>query len=291
MLTANLEGGVGIAYEDQGQGQPLVFVHGIPTDYRIFNSQLQYFSPKYRTISISRRHAFPNKNEQLKVSDSTVANNSEDLVKLITQLKLAPIRLVGHSYGGFVSLFTAWKHPELLKSLVLIEPAIPSILVKNERNPLEVLGFLLSNPSAASSARKFQSEYLRMSLRSYEKWDYYDAVKYFYNGIKEDPNGFEKLPSSIRELMLSNGKTIGELANEFPVFTKDDARTIQVPTLLIKGDRSPTWLQAMVDNLSKKMPNSSCVQITNSGHLPHIENPSELNSRLSDFLDKSKDNS
>jgi len=276
-------GNVNLSYEERGSGHPVVMVHGIPTDLRAWSNQLDNFSSSFRAISISRRHAYPNKND-LKVIDSTVGNNSEDLVSFIQALKLQPIHLIGHSYGGFVSLFAAWKHPELFRSLALVEPAIPSILVKNEKSPLQVLAFLFSNFSAAMSARRFQNGNLKLTLKAYDEGDLKGSVKYFYEGIREIPGSFEKLPDPVRSMMLDNGITVGELETEFPILTKEDSRTIKLPTLLVKTQNGPKWLRAIVDGLSKNIPNCSLVDISGSCHLPHLENPTDFNKSVLEFL-------
>ncbi|MDA4130960.1 MAG: alpha/beta hydrolase [Thaumarchaeota archaeon] len=278
-------GDISLAYDERGSGNGVLMVHGIPTDYRVWNSQLENLSPFFHAVSISRRHAFPNKNES-KITESTIQNNSADLIGLIQELKLQPVHLIGHSYGGFISLYTAKNQPELFRSLTLIEPSVPSILVQNEKNPFQVLAFLFSNYSAALSARRFQTGPLKRALQAYDNGDYPGAVKNFYDGIKETPNSFEKLPAFVHEMMSSNDITIGELETEFPIFSKSDAKKIRLPTLLIKGQNSPKWLQAIVDRLAKSIPNSTAVQISGSGHFSHIENPSELNSKILEFLKK-----
>ncbi len=274
-----------LSYEERGSGHAVVMVHGIPTDLRAWSNQLDSFSSSFRAISISRRHAYPNKND-FKITDSTVGNNSEDLVSFVQALNLQPIHLIGHSYGGFVSLFSVWKHPELFRTLVLVEPAVPSILVKNEKSPLQVLAFLFSNFSAAMSARRFQNGNLKLTLKAYDGGDLNGAVKYFYEGIREISGSFEKLPDPVRSMMLDNGITIGELETEFPIFTKEDARSIKLPTLLVKTQNGPKWLRAIVDGLSKNIPNCSVVDISGSCHLPHLENPTDFNKSVSEFLKK-----
>lgn len=279
-------GNVSLFVNETGSGDPIIFVHGIPTDYRIWDSQQAELSKEFRTISYSRRAAYPNQNPG-NATESTIERNSDDLVNLIQGLGIANTHLVGHSYGGFVSLYTAWKRPELVKSLVLVEPAIPSILVKNEKSPLEVIGFLFSNPGAAMSARRFQNGKLRAALKAYESGDFKAAVKNFYDGIREKDGAFEQAPQSIQKLMLDNGQTIGELESIFPILTKADAAKITIRTLLLKGDQSPKWLRAIVDGLGQSMPKSSVVEVPGSGHLPHIDNPAEFNSKVQNFLTKS----
>jgi pimeloyl-ACP methyl ester carboxylesterase len=218
--------------------------------------------------------------------ESTVQNNSEDLVGFLQKLNLKSVHLIGHSYGGFIALYTAWKSPELFRSLVLIEPSIPSILVKNEKNPLQVLAFLLTHYSAATSARRFQTGMLKLALKSYDAGDKAAAVKCFYEGIRETPGSFEKLQKPVHDMLLDNSITIGELETEFPILTKEDARKVKLPTLLVKGEKSPKWLQAIVEGLAKNMPNSAMIQISGSGHFSHIENPAELNPQILAFLEK-----
>ena len=76
------------------------------------------------------------------------------------------------------------------------------------------------------------------------------------------------------------------LETEFPILTKEDARKVKLPTLLVKGEKSPKWLQAIVEGLAKNMPNSAMIQISGSGHFSHIENPAELNPQILAFLEK-----
>jgi pimeloyl-ACP methyl ester carboxylesterase len=272
-------------HEDTGTGRAIVLVHGIPTDYRAWNAQKDTLvSRNFKMIALSRRLSYPNDVSNIDKESSTVQNNAKDIVDLIQELDLKQVHLVGHSFGGFVSLYAVWKHPELFRSLVLVEPAVPSILVKNESNPFQVLWFLLTNPSAALSARRFQNGKLKQCLKAFREGDLKKAVEYFYDGIREENGAFEKLPPSIRDMMNHNGTSVAELGLEFPIFTKKDANSINLPVLLIKGENSPQWLRAIIDSLGKAIPTSKIVEIPNSGHLPHIEEPKAFNDALTNFL-------
>ena len=74
MLTVDVDG-VTLFYEEKGSGEPVLFCHGIPTDYRAWLSQIEIFSHSYRAISYSRRYAAPNMREG-DLTDSTVGNNA-----------------------------------------------------------------------------------------------------------------------------------------------------------------------------------------------------------------------
>jgi len=120
MPTLNVAG-VELFYSESGAGEPVLFVHGIPTDYRAWNAQVPEFAKSHRAIAVSRRYASPNKRKG-DLSDSTVGNNAADMKSLIERLGIAPVNLVGHSYGGFATAFLAADHPDLVRSLVLVEP-------------------------------------------------------------------------------------------------------------------------------------------------------------------------
>lgn len=146
-------------YEEKERGRPVVFVHGIPTDYRAWSAQMEPFSKAHRAVAISRRYAAPN-SRQGDLADSTVAINAADLKGFVEKLDVGRVDLVGHSYGGFVAALMVADHPSLVRSLVLVEPAISTLLIANQKSAVQLLVLLLRNPSVALVARKFQGKSL-----------------------------------------------------------------------------------------------------------------------------------
>jgi pimeloyl-ACP methyl ester carboxylesterase len=276
-------GGVSLHYEEEGKGQPVVFVHGIPTDYRAWSSQVEEFSGRYRVISISRRYAFPN-GRTGDLLDSSVENNAGDLKTLIEKLGLAPIHLVGHSYGGFVSALLASEHPELVRSLVLVEAAVSTLLVSNPESLVQMLSLLLRNPSVALSARKFQKNALYPSIAALEAGQIERSVELMVNGVQDDQRGFAKLGDEAKRMMVENGRTIGELKTKFPNFTRADAGKIQCKTLVVNGGSGTLWLSRIGDILAASIRKSERIKVAGAAHFPHMENPAEFNQSLGRFL-------
>jgi non-heme chloroperoxidase len=103
-------------YVEQGDGQPVIFIHGGINDYRSWQFQIEPFSHKYRVISYSRRFAYPNKKVGNTATESTIEENASDLAELIKKLELSSAlpHLVGHSYGAFTALYCAYRHPDLV---------------------------------------------------------------------------------------------------------------------------------------------------------------------------------
>jgi pimeloyl-ACP methyl ester carboxylesterase len=282
MLTVDVEG-VKLSYTKGGEGQAVVFVHGIPTDMRAWNAQVAPFSKKYRVITYSRRHAQPNINEG-KLIDSTIENNTKDLEGLIKQAVSPPVHLIGHSYGGFIAAYLALKSPELIRKLVLIEPGITTLLVKDPKNSAELLSLLIRSPSTALAAGSYTRKFYNPMLNAYHRGDLDLALKFFIDGLMNRRGALEQLPEDVRIMLKENSKTIGEVETKYPIFTKEDAARISAPTLLMKGANSPKVLPAIVDILSKSIPNTEVVTLADSTHFPHIENAERFNEKVLEFL-------
>lgn len=282
-------GQVKLAYVEAGEGEPVVLVHGIPTDYRAWSSQIGPFSRKYHVVAYSRRLAQPNRNE-MDYEKSTVENNSADLVGLIEKLGLSSVHLVGHSYGGFAAAYCASTNPQLIRTLTLIEPAVSTMLLKNRKSTSEFLGLLFSHPSIAVSAAKFQRGSLDPSLKAFRQGDFDAALRLNLDGIMNQQRAFERLTEPVRIMTKENEKTVGELMAEVPAFGREEASKISAPTLLIHGSESPRVLHAIVDRLGRAIPQSEVSTISGATHFPHLEKPQEFNELVLGFLSKHESN-
>jgi pimeloyl-ACP methyl ester carboxylesterase len=290
MALRNVDvGQVNLAYVEAGNGEPVVFVHGIPTDYRAWSSQIEPFSRKYHVIAYSRRLAQPNRNE-MDYAKSTIENNSADLVGLIQHLGFSSVHLVGHSYGGFAAAYCASTNPELIRTLTLIEPAVSTMLLKNRKSKSEFLGLLFAHPSIAISAARFQRGSLDPSLKAFRQGDFDAALRLNLDGIMNRHGAFEQLPEPVRVMTKENERTVGELMAEVPVFGREEASRISAPTLLIHGTESPKVLHAIVDRLGRVIPNSEVSTISGAAHFPHIEKPDAFNDLVLGFLSKHASN-
>ena len=277
-------GGVSLYYEESGAGKTVVFVHGIPTDYRAWSAQVGPFSKGHTAVAVSRRYAFPNKREG-DLSDSTVGNNAADLKGFIEKLGAGQVDLVGHSYGGFVAAYLAADHPELVRSLVLVEPAVSTLLVANQKSTAQVLSLLLRSPSVALAARRYQTKSLGPSLRALDADNLGKAVELNVDGIQDLPGAYSKLPEVARRMMLDNARTVAEQRTEFPRFTAAEARRISARTLIINGESSTLWLRRIGKLLAVAVPKAEAVDVPGARHFPHMENPGFFNEKVLAFLE------
>jgi pimeloyl-ACP methyl ester carboxylesterase len=270
-------GGRQLHYVDQGeegQSPVIIFIHGGLDDYRCWQFQIDSFSKKYRTISYSRRFAYPNKWIGNVAQDNTIENNAKDLGELIRKLDVAPAHLVGASYGAFIALCCVSKHPELAKTMVLNEPPIFEFLA---RSPLQEDVELL---------QRYRTYVQSPTQNASRVRDFRKAAQVAIDGIMEIENYFGQLPQEGKHFLIDNAKSLeSELESTISTsYTMEDVKQVTtIPTLLVKGELSPKYFLRIVDILSDNMPNSEQIVIPNVSH-DDFKSRTFFTSKVMDFF-------
>ena len=115
MPIAAVAGGE-IAYEDAGQGEPVVFVSGLNGVGRYWTPQVPLFSKHFRVITYDQRGTGGSDRMQREFSVDQMA---EELIGLMDVLKIERAHLVGMSTGGAIGQTIAIEHPQRLMKLAL----------------------------------------------------------------------------------------------------------------------------------------------------------------------------
>ncbi len=115
MPKAAVAGGE-IAYEDAGQGEPVVFVSGLNGVGRYWTPQVPLFSKHFRVITYDQRGTGGSDRIQREFSVDQMA---AELIALMDVLKIERAHLVGMSTGGAIGQTIAIEHPERLMKLAL----------------------------------------------------------------------------------------------------------------------------------------------------------------------------
>ncbi len=107
-----------LAYSDYGQGEPLVFIHGIFVSRTAWLPQIKYFARKYRVITLDLRGHGESPASDTPYSMELFAN---DVAALLDALDLKRVICCGHSFGGMVAQELALTHPNRVSQLILAE--------------------------------------------------------------------------------------------------------------------------------------------------------------------------
>ena len=282
--TATING-TDLAYIEHGRGDPVVLVHGGVGDYREWNLQMPAFATRFRTIALSCRGAWPNPklgpDEEITL-DAFV----DDLASFIKALDLAPVHLMGHSSpGGFGGLLVAHRHPELLRSLVLLEPpAFPLLGVNIPPTLPQVLRLLARNPRAGIGFIKFGARGVRPAMKAFDRGEDERGLRIFMTAAAGKER-VASIPEALFQEFVGNvGPLKAQLRTGFPHFDEDDARSIRVPTLLVSGAETPAPLTAVTDKLEELLPDVRRLNIAGASHNMFYSHPAEFNAGVMEFM-------
>jgi non-heme chloroperoxidase len=260
--------GAELTYIEQGQGAPLVFVHGSVNDFRSWANQIEPLSQHYRVIAYSRRYHYPNAEPDQR-SEYSTDRHRDDLAALIKALGLAPTHLVASSYGAYVCLLLAAARPDLVRSLVLGEPP----------------AFPLLGPTGIDS---IMSQAILPSRRAFESGDREQGIRTFIDAVVGE-GAFDRFPPPARSMALDNASEFKLEVNTpvekyFSAFTCEDAGRIGAPTLLLTGELSPRFFYQITDQLDRCMPNTKRATIPQASHGMHNMNPRAYSDVVLSFL-------
>ena len=263
--------GVDITYLKSGDprdGTSVVFVHGSLQDLRSWRFQIKPLASQYRMFVYSRRNHYPNEWSDYP-SDYSLKTERDDLVALLKDLRALPCHLIGSSYGAFICLLVARDYPKLVRSLIISEPPILSLILSKE-------------PDFYNQSKLSYEENVAKPLRGRE---YERAVRYFVDSA-EGAGTFNHLPSEVRIMMMDNARSLlmEDPKPERDPFFCSDATNIKCSTLLVQGENSPKMYDIVNAELRSCLPDSSCVVIKDTSHSIHNQNPSGYNAAVLTFL-------
>lgn len=249
-----------IAYTDQGKGTAIVLLHGFLENSTMWKYLAPVLEKKYRVVCIDLLgHG---------QSDSLgYVHKMEDMADAVHQvlhdLKIRKAVFVGHSMGGYVSLAFAELYPDMMKGLVLMNSTSRADSEERILNRTRAIKAVKQNYVAAvrMSIANLFSEENRELLAEEIEWVKNEALQTPLQGIIAAQEGM-KLRND-REVIL-----------HFAPY----------PILLILGKKDPVL---NYDENKGQIEGTTVQLITfNDGHMSHLENKTELEKVLLDFLKK-----
>lgn len=274
MVEAN---GTRLAYLEQGQGDPIVLVHGTLADYRAATPLIPLLSRSYRVITYSRRYHHPNAvpREGIDGADYAFSLHAQDLAAMIKVLGLGRVHVIGHSTGAITALLLARDNPQVVRTLVLGEPGLRSLLT--------------ANPNDVALTEEELSGTIRPAQEALRRNDLMGGVRAFIDGRNGRAGVFDQLPPPVRTRLMENAPALKAelvLGPGLPAFTCNDAYQVRHRVLLLVGERSLPFFHRISEELSRCLPNARTGLITGVPHAGIFSgNVEEAAKAIFDFLD------
>ncbi len=117
-------------YESLGEGPPLLLIHGLGSSVIDWEPQIAHFSKRYRVIAIDLRGHGKSKAQ---AGPFTVPTFAADIASVLRSLNVSHAHVVGISLGGAIAFQLALDHPELVRTLTIVNSGpyvLDNLLVK-----------------------------------------------------------------------------------------------------------------------------------------------------------------
>ncbi len=236
---------------EEGQGQPLVLLHGLFGALSNFRDLIEYFSRNYQVVVPMLPLL------ELDLLHTTVGGLQKFVQKFIEHRNYRNIHLLGNSLGGHVALIHILKQPENILSLTLTGSS-----------------GLFESGMGDTYPKRGDKEYIRKKT----ELTFYDpamATDDLVNEVFEITNNRIKV---IKIIALAKSAIRNNLGEELKGITQ--------PACLIWGNNDTITPPFVGKEFHRLIPNSELHFIDKCGHAPMMEVPSEFNRILGAFLEK-----
>lgn len=256
-------------YSIQGNGPPLVFIHGMLGFARNFLSIARALQANHTTLIYDQR----GHGRSLKESPYTLLRLTEDLRCLIALLPAKEkVSLVGHSLGGYVSLLFAQKHPEKVERLIIVDSSPRPSSVGFQR-----ISYLLKQLPASFANSKEGRDFFK---RKVEEGLFSKSMgDFLYSNLTKTPH-FDKMEFAFdRKGLLKLLQDVR--AYDFWRIVEDLKRF----TLFLRGEVSSHFTREDFEQLKTKNPAFvKAEEIPKAGHWLHQEKKELFIERVKNFL-------
>jgi 3-oxoadipate enol-lactonase len=256
--------GVNLFYKESGSGpQTIVFSHGFLMDHSMFEPQRAAFEKQYRVIAYDHRAQGQSDDPGRGYDMSTV---TDDAAILIRSLKVAPCHFVGLSMGGFVGMRLASRHPDLIRTLTLMNTTATRETLVN-RMKYAFLGQMVRMVGIAPFAPMAVKDLFgQTTLTSPEK-----------RALLQEWTG------KFRTRSKNAAYTLQAVAKRRE-FRADELAKILCPTLIIAGEDDKAQPPRNSASLFTGIRGARMTNIPGAGHSSSLEQPEAVNAAIREFL-------
>ena len=249
--------GIDLYHEDHGSGEPFLLLHGFAGTTDMWRPQVTPFSQGRRFITYDMRgHGQSSAPDS--VRDYSLDIVVEDQRQLLDRLGVDRAIIGGLSLGGYVSIGFYFRHPEMVKAMVLADTG------PGYRNPKG--GMEQWNRTRVEAAEVLFKEGMAGYRQSaYAASNYYSTPEVM---DRHRPHGLAN---------VALGVMIG------PVMPP--LEEIKVPTLIICGEND-TPFRAATDYMESRIPGSEKIIIPGAGHGANLDDPAAFNEGVLGFFER-----
>lgn len=245
--------------QESGTSDVLVLIHGFPFDSRMWEHQLSGLSDVRRVVAVDLRGR--GRSTDADADGWTVDTYADDIAATLDSLSAANADVAGMSMGGYVAMALLRRHPEKVRSLILID-------TKTGDDPPEAKE--AREKTAALVREKGTLELANGLLPKLTRPEPDEGV------VEKAKQMFADTPS---ETAAADALAMRDRTDSTDLLSK-----ATVPVLVIHGEQDQLMPVDGAKQMASNIPGARFVAIADAGHLSPMENPEAVNAAIRDFL-------
>ncbi|MFD2044924.1 alpha/beta fold hydrolase [Ornithinibacillus salinisoli] len=252
--------GGNIYYEVAGEGEAILFLHGLFLDSRLWEDQFQEFAKTHKVIRLDLRGF-----GQTEITEEPFTNY-EDLKGVLDYLNIDNVHVVGLSFGSLLGLELTIVYPNLVESLTLC-----SFKFTSGEESVELL----------QARKEFLEAYQSMDV---EKCIQLQADMSLFGGSSEIE--VSKQNERLYRSMLKENFQKPAI-NRKPIFlgnTQERLGEVQAKTLILYGEKDFQDYATGAEFLHSNINHSETDSFKHSAHMINLSEPDLFNNRLRNFI-------
>lgn len=241
--------GVELFVEVAGEGPPILGIHGTPSSAVMWETAAAELARHGRCIIYDRRGFLRSALDR--PTSMGLGDHVGDAVALLEALDAVPAVVIGRSTGGLIALELALTAPNVVRALVLLEPAVLTL---------------------DDTGRAWAEDLRRRALEA-ERRDPSTVVEVILRDALGEA-GWNSLPAALREMFAgTNDATRAELrgagmdlGTSPRTFDPAELAVLTTPSLVVAATDSPEPLQRSAERLAELLPSAEFARVP-GGHL------------------------
>lgn len=248
-------------YQSRGEGELAVFVHGFPLDHRMWLDQIDGLQDLRRCLAPDLRGS--GASDPLISGVLAMEHIADDLAGLIDEVGHTAADIVSLSMGGYAALALWERHPEQVRSLVLMDTRSGADSEAGRAGRRE-------------TAEKVADEGVGALVAGFQ-----NALLAPNAGLSARVRLRAMMEASPAETVVAALEGMARRADR-----TDMLASITVPTLVVVGEDDGLAPPEVAEHMAQLIPDAELVVLPGAGHLPPIETPEAVNEALRTFWER-----
>jgi pimeloyl-ACP methyl ester carboxylesterase len=268
-----VDDGITIHGVEVGEGQPIVFLHGVALSVATWPYQFAGLRDRHRVIALDARGHGESKCEHPQWGVDRMAS---DVAQVLSRLDLRDAILVGHSMGGMITQQLCVDFPDLARERVAGVVLLSTAASISQGVP----GFRQFNRRAMQPGSRAVNRVGRMpSVMPPAEYGY--AIARLGLGVHPDPRHVTHTQNMIASFPTSSMAALMPQVAGFEVRHK--LKNFPVPALIITGSRDLLTPPRLGKEMAKRIPKAEFEVVPGAGHMLMMERAQWLNERIETF--------